>query len=242
MTWSTLNIRLQRPLIGFLLRQARLIDGRWSAGVNEQRGMVGPQALRYRWHRSKRQCLDQILDGALQAVKILILSSRRMSLALLDHLVPTGLHEQPNCLRRVEIDMTHRVPDEVRWKASIVFQRYFDEHEVGNSRRLIEQQPRMLNVLDHVTQNREIKRCIGIWNVISVELAALDQRRNFPIADTLDTRGGDIERKMPLPESAVGELLQYRAFARPYVQNGRWGARGTQWPDIGRLVDGPHLA
>src|SRR5665213_2355419 len=89
MTWSTLSIRLQRQFIGFLQRQACLIDGRWSVRLNEQRRMVSPQTLRYRGHRAKRKFLEQILDGALPAVLILLLSSRRMSLALLDYFVPT---------------------------------------------------------------------------------------------------------------------------------------------------------
>src|SRR5690349_20612016 len=96
----------------------------------------------------------------------------------------------------------------------------------------------MLHVFDHVAQYRQIECRVRIGSVIAVELAAFDQGRDPPGADTLDTGFGNLQRIVAFAKSAVGNALQYRPLARSYLQYRRVRMGATQRADIVRLVNG----
>ena len=154
----------------------------------------------------------------------------------------TGLNEQADRLRRVEIDVSNRVPDKVPRQAPIVFQWNFDEYVVGDPRRFVDQHPGMLHVLHHVSQDRKIEACVRVRDPVAIELAALDQRPDLPAANPLDTGCRDLQREMPLTESAGGKALQHRSLACTDFQHRRVRMGAAQETDIVRLVDGPKRA
>ncbi len=139
-----------------------------SPGAN-QRAMISKEFAGQRLGCPKKAFLQHVFQSPFAAELVLIHRPRWVAYDLGQNSQITGLHQPPDGLPGVEVDVPHRVKNKIRLQHHGVFERYFDENVIGHPRSLIEQLPRILYVLDDMAQNREIKLARLVGDSISVE-------------------------------------------------------------------------
>ena len=78
---------------------------------------------------------------------------------------------------------------------------------------------------------------VVVGDALAVEQAALYESRNAPALDGFETRLGDLDGGVPIPEAEFSETAENRSLARTYVEDRGVGNAATKANDIVRLVD-----
>jgi hypothetical protein len=146
------------------------------------------------------------------------------------------LNKASDGLPRIEINVSDSVKNEVSFESHSVFQWHLNKDAFRHSRSLIEENPRVLHVIQDVAQDGEFKCVIRIWNVVTVEELTFPQARDISTADRGNSALGEFYGVQVFSEIQIGETFQDCTFSGTNFQNIVVRERAAKMNDVFGLV------
>jgi len=101
-----------------------------------------------------------------------------------------------------------------------VLERDLEDHKAGDPRRLHKEPQRILHVLEHVGENRDVVGMVFRRDAVAVEPTDIDDGREAALPRQVDARLRDLIAREAPAEPSVMELLEHRTIAASDISDG----------------------